>query len=59
MHGHMNVKVYGFMVIFRYIDSVWLEDRTTEQIGFVILKCVGIFLFFKLILYYLSVASLP
>jgi hypothetical protein len=47
------------LVFFKYICSVWLGDRTTEQIGFGILKWVCMIFFFKLILYYLSVASLP
>ena len=46
-----NHDIYGFIVIFRYIDSVWLEDRTTERIGFVILKRVSIIIF-QLILYF-------
>ena len=57
----MRNNVYGFIIIFKYIDSVWLEIRTTEQMGFGILKCACIILFFffsKLILYYLSLASL-
>jgi len=42
----MRNNVYGFIIIFKYIDSVWLEIRTTEQMGFGILKCACIILFF-------------